>query len=238
MNDFQEQPYYSNKPETDDFEPELDLRKGFIRKVYGVLFCQLAVTFIFITFGTLVVSQSTLENLLSYYALSIIAGIVLFVVTILLCCVKSLARTVPINYILLSIFTLCESYLLMLVAAGTDPHIVFSAAAITVACTLGLTAYAWTTKKDFTLWVGFMWAILFTFAISGILLIFFRELYIFYCFGGVVIYSIYLIIDTQLILGKFENEFSSEDYVIAAMNLYIDIIQLFLYILRILSKSS
>jgi FtsH-binding integral membrane protein len=62
------------------------------------------------------------------------------------------------------------------------------------------------------------------------------NVYILYCGCGVLIYSIYIIIDTQLILGKFQHEFNTEDYVLAAMNLYLDIINLFLYILSIFGK--
>ena len=54
----------------------------------------------------------------------------------------------------------------------------------------------------------------------------------------VVIYSIYLLYDTQLIMGKFGNEYSIDDYIFAALNLYLDIINLFLYILQILGASN
>jgi FtsH-binding integral membrane protein len=56
---------------------------------------------------------------------------------------------------------------------------------------------------------------------------------------GVVIYSIYLIIDTMMIVGgKSMNgmQCNSDDYIIGAMMLYMDIVILFVYILRILGK--
>jgi len=56
---------------------------------------------------------------------------------------------------------------------------------------------------------------------------------------GIVIYSIYLIIDTMMIVGgKSMNgmQCNSDDYIIGAMMLYMDIVMLFVYILRILGK--
>lgn len=50
------------------------------------------------------------------------------------------------------------------------------------------------------------------------------------------IYSIYLIIDTQLILGGRKSELTLDNYVLGAAMLYIDIIQLFLQILKILGE--
>ena len=245
MQDYTEQPYYSTQPgeikqdsfNSDDFQPEDYVRKGFIKKVYGILLIQLAISLLFISVGTLF-SEQVKDFVVNAIPLYFIAGIGAFVTLILLCCVKSIARTVPTNYILLLIFTVCESYLLMIISCTYEPTIVFSAVALTVACTLGLTVYAWTTKKDFTPLVAWMWAVVFTFIFCGLLFFCFgRNVYIFYCGGGVLIYSIYIIIDTQLLLGKFQHEFNTEDYVFAAMNLYLDIINLFLYILRILGKS-
>ncbi len=48
------------------------------------------------------------------------------------------------------------------------------------------------------------------------------------------VYSIYLIIDTQLIIGGRNQELSLDNYILGAAMLYIDIIQLFLQILRLL----
>jgi FtsH-binding integral membrane protein len=55
-------------------------------------------------------------------------------------------------------------------------------------------------------------------------------------FGVTALIGIYLVYDVQLITGKFGIEYSIDDYVFASMELYIDIIRLFLQILRILGK--
>lgn len=48
------------------------------------------------------------------------------------------------------------------------------------------------------------------------------------------VYSIYLIIDTQLIFGGKNHELSLDNYIMGAAMLYIDIIQIFLQFLKIL----
>ena len=57
-----------------------------------------------------------------------------------------------------------------------------------------------------------------------------------YCCIGVALFGVYLVIDTQMIMGGREVELSIDDWALAAMLLYIDIIQIFLYLLRILSN--
>ena len=51
------------------------------------------------------------------------------------------------------------------------------------------------------------------------------------------IYAFYLIIDTQLIMGDRRHALSLDNYILGAVLLYIDIIQLFLNLLRILGEA-
>lgn len=57
-----------------------------------------------------------------------------------------------------------------------------------------------------------------------------------YCALGVIVFGIYLVIDTQLIVGGRRLELSMDDYVAGALILYLDVIQIFLYLLQLLSK--
>lgn len=57
-----------------------------------------------------------------------------------------------------------------------------------------------------------------------------------YCCLGVIVFGIYLVIDTQMIIGGRRLELSMDDHVVAALILYIDIIQIFLYLLELLSR--
>lgn len=58
-------------------------------------------------------------------------------------------------------------------------------------------------------------------------------------FLGIIIgtfYSGYLLVDTHLILGGRHHELSLDNHILGATILYVDIIQLFLEILRIVGK--
>ena len=59
-------------------------------------------------------------------------------------------------------------------------------------------------------------------------------MWIVYNLFGVLIYSVYLIYDTQLVAGGKRYELSMDDYVIAALIVYLDIIMIFLYLLQML----
>merc|ERR1712032_461746 len=63
-----------------------------------------------------------------------------------------------------------------------------------------------------------------------------RTMDIMYACGGALIMSFYIVYDTQLIVGgkhQRANEFSVDDYAFAAISLYIDIVQLFMYLLQL-----
>lgn len=55
---------------------------------------------------------------------------------------------------------------------------------------------------------------------------------------GALIFSLYIVYDTQLMMGgKHKYALSPEEYIFAALNLYLDIINLFRYILLIVGIS-
>ncbi len=207
------------------------LRLGFIRKVYGILAMQLMFT-VFMCALTFIegVRMFYLTNAWLFF-LCIFLSLAVIIPVI---CIRSLARTVPQNYILVGIWTFCEAYMVATCCSFYDPIIVVTAASLTCAVTVALTFYACTTKTDFTVCGGFLFVALCLLICFGLFSIFCPILKTFYCIVGVLIYSIYLLYDTQLIMGKFGNEYQIDDYIIAAVMIYIDIIQIFLYLLQLL----
>merc|ERR1712226_189209 len=101
--------------------------------------------------------------------------------------------------------------------------------------TFALTLYAFTTKTDYTYCGGAIWIFLFSLFFFSFFFFFmdYEVARVGFSIIGVILYSFYLIYDTQLIIGGKRFELSLDDYVIASMILYIDIIQLFLYLLRL-----
>ena len=55
---------------------------------------------------------------------------------------------------------------------------------------------------------------------------------------GALIFSLYIVYDTQMMMGgKHKYSLSPEEYIFAALNLYLDIINLFRYVLIIVGIS-
>ena len=131
------------------------------------------------------------------------------------------------------------SYIVSTVCVQYNGDVVLQAAALTMAMTIGLTVYAITTKSDFTVCGPLLFVLGFLFAMVSILGFFmgFRNNLFFACFG-VFLFSFYLIYDTQIIVGGKHRKYQLEEdqYILGALILYLDIINLFLYILEILGK--
>ena len=217
---------------------EDSIRSSFITKVYLILLFQLSITSIFIIlslFSPLYVQIVQNSKFLYYFFL-----IVSLTCVLIPCCYPNLYQKVPTNYILLIIFTMSFSYDVSYITSFYNANSVLFAVFLTFITVVTLTLYAKYTTKDFTIYGGVFYVLL-NCLIFGSLLLIFVDVATFnfiimvcsmLCFSGYVIY------DTQLILGKRSREFSIDDYILAAMNLYLDIINLFLEILRLFGNSN
>lgn len=98
----------SKGPENFTFSNK-DVRLNFIRKVYLILSCQLIFTTIFVT---IVYNSPALSIFITESVWLMIIFLILYITTvILISCVDYAARTVPLNYFLLSVLTLSMSYI-------------------------------------------------------------------------------------------------------------------------------
>ena len=223
-----------NDYEEKDFTQEM--RLGFIRKVYGILSAQLLVTFLLVC-STFIPSVS--EFFIKSFFLIYIFTPIGFITLIVLVCCKDFAKKVPYNYILLFIWTICEAITLCCVASRYNYRTVLTALGLTAGVVVGITVYAFWTDRDFTGWGMGLCIASFGLFFFGLFGLFFGEwVNTLYCLFGVVLFGIYLIYDTQLVLGKFGREYGIDDYIFAAINIYIDIINLFIFILSLLGKAS
>ena len=254
-----EQPYYEKKLEMPSSNPENNeqdiekgennsntydydinhyVRRGFILKTYGILITQLLITlgFIFLSFLDSVRNFIHAKSAL-FYTLLVISIIFTIVILVMFTFCRSTARVVPLNYIFLFAFTLCMSYYCLCVCIFYDKMTVIEALGLTIVATFGLTVYACKTKDDYT-YCGFtLFSLLFMLPFALLFFFIFHPVYyvLLIIVAGIVIYSLYIIYDTQLILGELGYEYEVDDYVLAALNLYIDIIYLFIRILQLLS---
>lgn len=113
---------------------------------------------------------------------------------------------------------------------------------ITAGVTLALTLFAFQTKIDFTACGGMLCALLMVLMLAGIILSFTgvsRIAMIGYGSAGALIFSLYIIYDTQLMMGgKHKYALDPEEYIFASLNIYLDVVNLFMYILMIVGSSS
>ena len=73
-----------------------------------------------------------------------------------------------------------------------------------------------------------------------IIILFFTYRYAIIAYGaaGALVFMVYIVYDTQLMIGgKHKYSLDPEEYVFAALNLYLDIINLFLYLLSMIGAS-
>jgi FtsH-binding integral membrane protein len=215
-------------------------RLGFVRKVYGIVGAQLLVTA-----AIAAPVSSSLKTMApsSVQALLIVSSIMTFLPVLALICSPDLAKKVPQNYFILFTFTAFQGVLVGAVCATYSTQVVVSAMLATAIVVGGLTLYAWNTKSDFTGMGPYMVAALLAFTVGVIAMrlvcmsgVCPPMTYTLFALAGVAIFSMYLVYDTQLILGQYgghDRQFELDDYVFAAIQLYLDIINLFLYILEL-----
>ncbi|KAL0213830.1 hypothetical protein P9112_006014 [Eukaryota sp. TZLM1-RC] len=208
-------------------DEEVQLRLGFIRKVYLILGAQLLLT----AFVVQLIQAAGVEWAQENGGLLMVSIIASFVCIFALYCVKN---NYPINLIVLGVFTLCESFLVGFITLFYDQAVVSQAVWTTALIFVGLTIYAFTTKTDFTTMHGVAFSLLLALVIISIFGMFSDSefLHLAIAWFGVCLFSLYIIIDTQIIM----KDLSLDDYVLGAIMLYLDIINLFLYLLKLFSR--
>ncbi len=99
-------------------------------------------------------SAGTLQAIFLNPGMLILCSIGAVIIELAIMCNKDLGRRVPMNYFLLGVFTLFESYIVAsssLIYSGADPALIIAAVLMTAVVVSGLTVYAWTTPSDFTM---------------------------------------------------------------------------------------
>lgn len=227
---------------------ERAIRHAFIRKVYLILMTQLLVTFGFICVFSLVQPVKDYVRGDGSWVYWVSYGT--FLVTyIVLVCIPSVRMKYPGNFICLGIFTLAFSYVVGTISSYYDTTIVFVAAGVTCLVCLSISLFAIQTKIDFTMCSGLLFClvmVLFFFGWSCLVFYFvfpasMFSLRIMDClYGGLaaLVFSLFLVYDTQMVMGGRKHELSPEDYVSGALQLYIDVVYLFLILLACFGKGN
>ncbi|KAG0166054.1 hypothetical protein DFQ30_007654 [Apophysomyces sp. BC1015] len=228
------QPLFGSEQDDDMFKETVanspvEIRMQFVRKVYSILAFQI--------FGTSLLSAVYMYNGNVKYWVQThqwMLFVSMFASLGTLFALMWKARSTPLNYGLLALFTLLESHLVGTVVTFYDKTIVLQALVITFGVFVALTLFTLQSKWDFSGMAPILFAGIWILLLAGIVQIFIpfsKGFELALAIAGVVIFSGYVIFDTYLIF----NRYSPEDYIMASVSLYMDIINLFLRILQILS---
>jgi len=213
-------------------EATVDVRNVFIRKVYTILTVQLLVTGAVSSVSFL---SSGYKNWIQNH--QALLWISLFGALLFLCLTYFKRKSYPTNLIFLSGFTLLEAYTVSVVVSFYESNIVMNAVVLTGGIFVFLTLFACQTKYDFTSWMPYLFGALWALILFGFIAMFLPFGHTMDLVYGVIcalIFSGYILVDTQLVLRKHH----VEEEIAAAISLYLDVINLFLAILRILNNQS
>jgi hypothetical protein len=211
------------------YESAPEIRNAFVRKVYTILFAQLLGTTIVGAYMQHAHASIWIQNNVWAFYTAMIGSLV----SLGLLWWKRHSH--PTNMILLSVFTLFEAFTLGIVVGFYEQTVVLQAIIITLGVFLGLTLFTFQSKYDFSGMGSFLFAGLLVLLMAGVVGIFIpfgKTMDLVYAVGGTLLFSGYIIYDTFLITKKL----SPDESIMAAISLYLDFINLFLSILRLLNN--
>ncbi|KAK7063293.1 Transmembrane BAX inhibitor motif-containing protein 4 [Halocaridina rubra] len=203
------------------------IRMGFLRKVYGLLSVQLLVTTVVAACFAYV---PTLRDTIHANPWMLIMSI--FMALGLLIALHVKRHHVPINFVLLAAFTVVEAITVGVAVSMYEAEVVVKAFVLTLVITAGLTAYTFQTKRDFTnMGAGLLIGLMVIIGL-GMMNLFLGSsgLELALAGGAALVFCLFIVFDTQMMMQKL----SPEEYILATINLYLDILNLFLELLRLL----
>ncbi|CAN6439635.1 unnamed protein product [Victoria cruziana] len=211
-----------------------ELRWAFIRKIYSILTLQLLLT---VAVCAVIVTVHPIAN----YLASTTPGLVIYIIVVVLPFIILIPmyfcrQKHPYNFLLLALFTVSISFLVGLTCAFTSGRVILEAASVTAVLVVSLTLYTfWAASRghDFQFLGPFLFCSLVALICFGIIRIVFpfgKITNMIYGILGTIIFSGYIIYDTDNLIKRY----SYDDYIWASVNLYLDILNLFLSLINVM----
>jgi len=211
-------------------EATIDIRMQFVRKVYSILTVQLLAT---AALSSVSFFNKSYKNWIQSNQwmmwLSLFGAIGFMLLTFWK------RKSYPTNLFFLAGFTGLEAYSVSVIVSFYQSRIVLQAVLLTAGLFIGLTLFACQTKYDFTSWMPYLFGSLWALILFGFMAAFFpHNSTVELAYSGIaaLIFSGYILVDTQLIMRHYH----VEEEIAASISLYLDILNLFLSILRILNS--
>ncbi|KAJ4341509.1 hypothetical protein N0V95_007210 [Ascochyta clinopodiicola] len=213
-------------------EATLDIRMAFIRKVYAILTVQLLATA-----GVSALSMTSVTYRNWIQANQWMMWVSLLGTFVFLGLTFWKRKSYPMNLAFLAGFTAMEAYSISVIVSMYESRIVLTALAFTVGIFIALSLFACQSKYDFTHWAPYLFGGIWVLILFGFMAAFFpynSKVELGYGIVSALIFSGYILVDTQLIMRHYH----VEEEIAAAISLYLDVINLFLSILRILNSQN
>ncbi|UKJ87957.2 hypothetical protein MACJ_000399 [Theileria orientalis] len=210
------------------------IRHNFIRKVFTIVLCQLIFSFGFmlICYNVKAAKLFFVKYIIFSYGVS-----VLYVVSVLIIgCFPNLTRDSTVSTICLLYFTPLATIMLTGYCCAFSAKEIAVAMGISVVLVAGLIAFSFQTKYDFTKWTVLLAfsTLQFLMAIGICGLMRSKVKHIIFSAIGSVLFSVWIIVDVQMIIGgNHALQFTVDEYLFASMSLFTDIITVFMDVLRL-----
>ncbi|XP_029969360.1 protein lifeguard 4 [Salarias fasciatus] len=207
----------------------VQIRMDFLRKVYSLLSLQLVLTTA--VSALFMFSQTIREFVHSSPALVLVLALCSLAVLLALAVYR---HQHPVNLYLLLVFTLLESVSVATTVTFYEYTTVLQALFLTFTVFAGLTAYTFQSKRDFSKMGAGLFSLLWILIVCSFMGLFFHSdtADLLVSGAGAVVFCGFIIYDTHLLMKQL----SPEEHILASINLYLDIVNLFLYVLRILNS--
>ncbi|KAL1197611.1 Protein LIFEGUARD 2 [Cardamine amara subsp. amara] len=211
-----------------------ELRWSFIRKVYSIISIQLLAT---IAVAATVVTVHPISVFFTTTGVGFALYILLiFTPLIVMCPLYYYHQKHPVNYILLGIFTVSLAFAVGLTCAFTSGKVILEAVILTSVVVISLTLYTfWAAKRghDFNFLGPFLFGAIIVLMVFSFIQILFPlgkiSVMIYGCVAS-IIFCGYIVYDTDNLIKRH----SYDEYILAAVSLYLDVINLFLSLLNLL----
>jgi FtsH-binding integral membrane protein len=204
-------------------------RATLVRRTYGLVFASVIVTAAGVAFGFTQpgMRQTVLDH-------PIITMIAMFAP---LWMAMKVRNSYPQNLLYVFLFTFVEGLFIapfLFMAEGRSPGIIGQAGLLTLSTFGVLSLYAVMSRRDFSAWGSFFIVGLWVLIASSLIALFFPSALgsLWIAAGTVLVFSGLLVFDTWRIVRS--GQYGPGDYVPAAVNIYLDLLNLFLAIITIL----
>jgi len=211
-----------------------ELKSKFLMKVYGIVFFEFVLIFaLVLIFQIKSIKDKVHENPIFAIVISTISLFVYIIVIIIFECNPKLLNVVPANYILLFLVAICLGFSCALISSCYSFEVVLGAITCVIAISLGSFIVVLIDKnRDIKAWHFIIGSLILLCIQFSLMALIFRSNYMIFLYDiiGALIYTIYIAFDAIII----RDALSIDDYIYGAFILTIDLVRLFVILLKIL----